>query len=66
MLIDRVNCIKAEISYNPWQDGPTMRILKGAGGVVKGAGGLVKGAVKWGFGIKSKPKEPTEIDITQA
>lgn len=43
-----------------------MRILKGAGGVVKGAGGLVKGAVKWGFGIKSKPKEPTEIDITQA
>ena len=42
-----------------------MRILKGAGGVVKGAGGLVKGAVKWGFGIKSKPKE-TEIDITQA
>lgn len=37
-----------------------MGMLKGAG---KGAGGLVKGAVKWGFGIKSKPKE---VDITQA
>jgi hypothetical protein len=43
-----------------------MGMLKGAGSAVKGAGGLVKGAVKWGFGIKSKPKEVKEVDLTQA
>lgn len=40
-----------------------MGLLKGGGKKLIGAGGLVKGAVKWGFGIKSKPKE---VDITQA
>jgi hypothetical protein len=64
VLIDRINCIKAEITYNPWQDNSYIGMLKGAGSAVKGAGGLVKGAVKWGFGIKSKPKEAKEVDLT--
>ena len=53
--------MKAEITYNPWQDNSYMGLLKGGGKKLIGAGGLVKGAVKWGFGIKSKPKE---VDLT--
>ena len=47
VFLDTTNLIKAEITYNPWQDNSYK-------GMLKGAGGMVKGAVKWGLGRKKK------------